>query len=77
MNRTSIKSAFSSLSFRCRLYRAVVNVARYKHSVAHINNRDGKPIIAVRYNVNNGFTFLDKLGNDITELMLSNMKSMV
>lgn len=75
MNYTALKASFSSDSFLCRLYAAIVAVARYRHSVAHIVNRHNHAIIAVRYNRHTGFEFTDKNGCDITNTMLSLMKT--
>lgn len=77
MNSTAIKSAFSSLTFRARLYSAMVKTAKKGYSVEHIKNRKGNAFIAVRYRKNkyvSGFHFSDKSGKDITKMILSELK---
>ena len=67
MNSTALKAAYTSLNFRCRLHSALVKTARLKHSTAHVPNRKGDSILAVRWDRVKGFTITDKKGNNVTK----------
>ncbi len=57
MNKSALKAAFQSLTFRARIYRAMVDVARRGYSVQHVNNRKGRACLAVRWDRMTGFSF--------------------
>ena len=62
MNKTALAAAMNCPRFSVAMYKALHATARRGHSVAHVCNRKGVPVIAVRYDVKNGFSFRDRSG---------------
>lgn len=60
MNKSALTTAFTSLNFKARMLPAMRKTAILGHSVAHVVNRKGDAILAVRYCRNNGFTYTSK-----------------
>jgi len=63
MNKSALTTAFTSLSFRARILPAMRKTAILGHSVAHVVNRKGEPVLAVRYSAFKGFTYTSKTRN--------------
>ena len=74
MNTQALKAAFNSLSFSARIYTAIVKTARLGHTVAHVHNRKGQPVLAVRYTRAHGFSFTDKSGKEHKTTVLAMLK---
>ena len=74
MNTTQLKACFQSDNFRLRLHAALRNTAINKHGVAHIKNRKGSNILAVRYDRIKGFSFLSKTGDELKTQVLDLLK---
>ena len=74
MNKSALKAAFNSLSFRARLHGAMLSAVK-KGYQSYIKNRKGENFIRVDYvkdGLVRGFTFRDKAGKIIdTKLIYS------
>ena len=77
MNITALTAFLLSVTNSAALYRAIRNTAIKGHSVAHVCNRHGHTVLAVRYIRGVGFEFTDKNSRDITDSVLSLLKQTV
>lgn len=58
MNISALRMAYAlSYTFQVRLAAALQRVTRFGHSVAHVRNRQGRAVLAVRYSKASGFEF--------------------
>ena len=74
MNSTALTTAFTSFRFSIAVFKAMTNVAKWGHTTAHVNNRKGHAVLAVRYNKVTGFQFLNARGVCMTEQVLDLLK---
>ena len=77
MNVTALTTAFTSIQFGINMHRAMVNTAKLGHSVAHVNNRKGAPVLAVRYSRSKGFTYTSKTRNIPTTEINHHLRAVV
>ena len=67
MNKSALKAAFTSLSFRARLHGAMLSAVKKDYQF-YVKNRKGDNFLRVDYirtNTKNYFRFLDKSGKII------------
>lgn len=69
MNQTAIKAMLNSANTYARLYAAFRKTAILGHSVAHLYNRKGQGMLAIRHSKFKGFIITDKQGRDVTRLV--------
>lgn len=77
MNTTALTAFLLSVTNSIALYKAIRDTAIKGHSVAHVCNRRGHAILAVRYIRGIGFKFTDKNNCDITSSVLFLLKQTV
>ena len=72
MNKSALKAAFSSLSFRARLHGAMLSTVK-KGYQSYVKNRKGDNFIRVdyvNYGLVRGFTFRDRSGKIIDNKLI-------